>query len=94
MKESDERRRHRSRSRDREHIRNSYGYQHKSNNRYDRRRPRSRTPSEEKQHKKGRGFMKYTRPKSALHGWEDEDYEETQRKLKLLADKLSGKNRP
>ncbi len=30
---------------------------------------------------------------SALVGWEDEDYERNQRKLKELADKLSGKTR-
>lgn len=37
--------------------------------------------------------MKANRVHSALHGWENEDYERTQSRLKDLADKLSGKNR-
>jgi hypothetical protein len=37
--------------------------------------------------------MKANRQIGSLHGWEDEDYDTNQRKLKELADKLGGKNR-
>ena len=37
--------------------------------------------------------MKANRQVGSLHGWEDEDYETNQRKLKELADKLGGKGR-
>jgi hypothetical protein len=37
--------------------------------------------------------MKANRQVGSLHGWEDEDYETNQRKLKELADKLGGKSR-
>jgi len=37
--------------------------------------------------------MKAGRGSSALHGWENDDYEKMQAKLQNLADKLSGKNR-
>ena len=37
--------------------------------------------------------MKANRQVGSLHGWEDEDYETNQRKLKDLADKLGGKSR-
>lgn len=35
--------------------------------------------------------MKADREKTALHGWEEEDYGANQQKLKELADKLAGK---
>lgn len=31
---------------------------------------------------------------SSLHGWQDDDINENQRKLQELANRLSGKNRP
>lgn len=38
--------------------------------------------------------MKAGRGNSALHGWENDDYDKTQTRLKELAERLSGRNRP
>ncbi|CDW80996.1 UNKNOWN [Stylonychia lemnae] len=69
----------------RHHHRNQYGNQRN----YDR---RDRDQSEERKVKKGRGFVRMN-ANSALRGWEDEDFQKNEKKLKDLAERISGKNR-
>eukprot|EP00347_Sterkiella_histriomuscorum_P021529 403333660 len=98
--------RSRSNDRHRENVNDRDRYRHHHKNEYsrykrdDRERGRDRESRERDDRrrreadkvKKGRGFMRMN-ANTAMRGWEEDDYDQNQKKLKDLAEKLSGRNR-